>query len=113
MFAEVKRNLPVSGDDYDDMIIDKIRAAALDLSRTADIILPGTISISKDPVTGTVNDTSTLKDSLIIDAITLYCQMRIGNPPNYDKLLAAYDTMKGNLRISSEYTDFDSAGGGY
>ena len=30
--------------------------------------------------------------------------MRIGNPPNYDNLLKAYESLKGQLRLSKTYT---------
>lgn len=104
MFAEVKDALPVSGDDYDALIIREIRAAALDLTTSAEIVLPGEIIISRDAATGTVTDASTLTDELIITAISVWCNMRIGNPPNYDKLLAAYNSLKGQLRLSRQYT---------
>ena len=29
--------------------------------------------------------------------------MRIGNPPNYNELLKAYNSLKGQLRLSSSY----------
>ena len=110
MFAEVKGTLPVSGDGYDAEIIMQINAAALDLTRTAEIIMPGVISISRtqDPQTGKwmITDSSTVTDQLIMTAISVWCQMRIGNPPNYDNLLKAYESLKGSLRMSSEYTDF-------
>lgn len=106
MFAEVKRMLPVSGDDYDREIVTQIKAAALDLTRTAEIILPGKIEISIDDTTGVVDDESTVDDELIITAIATWCQMRIGNPPNYDNLLKAYESMKGSLRLSGNYTDY-------
>ena len=106
MFAEVKRMLPISGDDYDAEIVTQIKAAALDLTRTADIILPGEIEISIDDTTGAVTDESTMDDELIITAIGTWCAMRIGNPPNYDNLLKAYESMKGNLRLSWHYTDY-------
>ena len=106
MFAEVKRMLPVSGDDYDAEIVTQIKAAALDLTRTAEIILPGEINISIDAESGAVTDESTVEDELIITAIATWCQMRIGNPPNYDNLLRAYESMKGSLRISGDYTDY-------
>lgn len=104
MFAEVKRNLPVSGDEYNGQIVDKIRSAELDLTETADIIMPGKIVLVYDPETKKVNDSSTMKDPYITDAITLYCQMRIGNPPNYDKLERAYRELKGNLSRSTKYS---------
>ena len=106
MFAEVKGMLPVSGDDYDKEIALQIKAAALDLTRTAEIILPGEIEISIDAETGAVTDESTVEDELIITAIATWCNMRIGNPPNYDNLLKAYESMKGNMRISGDYTDY-------
>ena len=102
MFAEVKAMLPVSGDAYDAEIITQIKAAALDLTRTTEIILPGTISITRS-AQGVVTDASTVTDELIITAIATWCNMRIGNPPNYDNLLKAYESMKGSLRLSSAY----------
>ena len=106
MFSEVKSMLPVMGDDYDAEIILQIKAAALDLTRTADIVLPGSIDISMDAETGVITDNSTVTDELIIVTIATWCTARIGNPPNYDKLLAAYEMYKGNLRISSEYSNY-------
>ena len=106
MFSEVKSMLPVMGDDYDAEIILQIKAAALDLTRTADIVLPGSIDISRDAVTGEITDNSTVTDELIIVTVATWCTARIGNPPNYDKLLAAYEMYKGNLRISSEYSNY-------
>jgi hypothetical protein len=104
MFAEVKDTLPISGDDYDGWIIREIKAAALDLTTSAEIALPGEIAISMDPDTGVVTDESTITDELIITAIATWCNIRIGNPPNYDSLLAAYNSLKGQLRLSKTYT---------
>lgn len=103
MFAEVKDTLPISGDDYDGWIIREIKAAALDLTTSAEIALPGTIDITISSQ-GVITDNSTLKDELIITAIATWCNMRIGNPPNYDSLLAAYNSLKGQLRLSKTYT---------
>lgn len=104
MFAEVKDSLPVSGNAYDAQIIREIMACKLDLTTSAEIVLPGTIAISRDAETGTVTDESTLTDELIIAAIATWCTMRIGNPPNYDNLLRAYESLKGQLRLSKSYT---------
>ena len=110
MFQEVKDTLPVSGDDYDAQIIREIKACALDLTTSAEIRLPGTIAITRtqDQQTGefTVSDTSTLTDELIIAVISTWCNMRIGNPPNYDNLLKAYESLKGQLRLSKSYTTY-------
>ena len=117
MFAEVKAMLPVSGDDYDPQIITMIKAAALDLTTSAEIELPGTISITRTLETATtsepehwvIKDNSTVKDELIITAIALWCNMRIGNPPNYDELYTSYNRLKGQLRLSRKYTRYEGA----
>ena len=109
MFQEVKDTLPISGDDYDAQIIREIKACALDLTTSAEITLTGTISITRNSTTGNVTDNSTLTDELIITAISIWCNMRIGNPPNYDNLLKAYESLKGQLRLSKTYTQYGEA----
>ena len=109
MFAEVKAMLPVSGDDYDAEIIMQIKACAMDLTTSAEITLPGTVAITRtqnQQGVWTVTDTSTLTDELVTTAIATWCNMRIGNPPNYDNLLKAYESLKGQLRLSKTYTDY-------
>ena len=115
MFAEVKESLPISGDDYDAQIIREIKACALDLTTSTEIVLPGEISITRtqnqpatttEEPTWTITDNSTLKDELIITVISIWCNMRIGNPPNYDNLLKAYESLKGQLRLSKTYTTY-------
>lgn len=112
MFAEVKESLPISGDDYDAQIIREIKACALDLTTSTEIVLPGEISITRtqnqpatttEEPTWTITDNSTLTDELIITVISIWCNMRIGNPPNYEMLLKAYNSLKGQLRLSSRY----------
>ena len=108
MFQEVKDTLPISGDDYDAQIIREIKACVLDLTTSAEIQLPGEIAITRtqNAQTGvwTIIDNSTITDELIIAVISTWCNMRIGNPPNYDNLLAAYNSLKGQLRLSKTYT---------
>ena len=107
MFQEVKDALPVSGDAYDAQIIREIKACALDLTTSAEIELPGEIAIYREQDQNgawTVTDESDLTDELIITTIATWCNMRIGNPPNYDNLLKAYKSLKGQLRLSSRYT---------
>ena len=111
MFAEVKAMLPVSGDDYDQEIILQIKAAVLDLTRTTEIVLPGEVSISRNAETGVITDGSTLTDELAITAIATWCNLRIGNPPNYDSLLKAYESLKGSMRISGHYTVYEGVTG--
>ena len=120
MFAEVKRKLPISGDDYDDEIIDEIEACVIDLTSSAEIRLPGIVSIRRTLKTNrgvltesepeyVITDNSTLKDRFVITVIATWCSMRIGNPPNYDNLLAAYNSMKGQMRLSKTYTRYEEA----
>ena len=109
MFQEVKDTLPISGDGYDAQIIMEIKACALDLTTSAEITLPGTIAITRtqnQQGVWTITDTSTLTDELILTAISVWCNMRIGNPPNYDNLLKAYESLKGQLRLSKSYTQY-------
>ena len=111
MFQEVKDTLPISGDDYDAQIIREIKACALDLTTSAEIQLPGEISITRtqNAQTGVwiITDNSTITDELIIAVISTWCNMRIGNPQNYDNLLAAYNSLKGQLRLSKTYTTIE------
>ena len=102
MFAEVKGSLPVSGNGYDRDIILQIKAAVLDLESSTEIRLPGRVNISIDNQ-GVITDNSTLTDELAIVAIATWCNMRIGNPPNYELLDKAYNSLKGQMRMSSRY----------
>ena len=114
MFAEVKESLPISGDDYDAQIIREIYACVLDLTTSAEIVLQGEVDITREleaattsePEHWVITDDSTLEDPLIITVISIWCNMRIGNPPNYDNLLKAYESLKGQLRLSKTYTQY-------
>ena len=116
MFAEVKDSLPVSGDGYDGEIIRQIKAAVLDLTSSTEIRLEGVVEITREPVFETdetsgeeeitgweIVDNSTIDDELVITAISVWCNMRIGNPPNYKELREAYNSLKGQMRLSSRY----------
>ena len=97
MFTEVKDSLPISGDEYDAQIIREIKACALDLTTSAEIQLPGEIAITREQNQGgqwVITDSSTVTDELIIATIATWCNMRIGNPPNYDNLLKAYESLR-------------------
>jgi len=114
MFAEVKERLTfIEGDEYDAQIIAQIKTCALDLTTSAEIVMPGVISITRtySVITKewTITDNSTVTDDLIITAIAIWCDMRIGNPPNYEQLKQAYESLKGQMRISNSYTHFREA----
>ncbi len=115
MFAEVKAMLTfISGDDYDEKIVREIRACVLDLTRTAEIVLPGEVDITiteqpattSEPAQKVITDNSTVKDDLVIATVATWCDMRIGNPPNYENLRKAYESLKGRMRISKDYTNY-------
>lgn len=103
MFAEVKDMLPVSGNAYDGQIITHIKAAVLDLESSTEIQLDGVVSIERNSQTGVITDNSTITDELAIVAIATWCNMRIGNPPNYEQLERAYNRLKGQMRLSRRY----------
>ena len=112
MFAEVKELLTfIEGDEYDAQIIAEIKACALDLTTSAEIKLGGEISITREKVLGKweITDNSTVTDELIIKVISVWCNMQIGNPPNYENLRAAYNSLKGQLRMSKRYTEYGEA----
>ena len=53
-----------------------------------------------------ITDSSTVTDDLIIKTIAVWCNKEIGNPPNYDALCKAYNSLKGQLRLSKDYTTY-------
>ena len=109
MFQEVKELLTfISGDDYDAQIIAEINACALDLTTSAEIVLPGVVDITRTKVLGVweITDNSTITDKLIIKVMAVWCNKEIGNPPNHDALLKAYESLKGQLRLSKQYTQY-------
>ena len=122
MFAEVKALLTYIEEDeegYDAKIIAEIKACALDLTSSTEIVLPGVISISRQKVPATVlvpehweiTDRSTVKDDLIIKTIAVWCNKEIGNPPNYKELQASYESLKGQMKLSRRYTRYGGAAG--
>jgi len=112
MFAEVKAMIPtISGDDYDRDIVLNIKACAIDLESSTEIVLPGTVNLTatlreattSEPEKWIVADNSTVKDELVFRVMAIYCTMNIGNPPNYDNLLKSYEGYKGQMPMSRRY----------
>ena len=108
MFAEVKAMLQnrISGTSYDEQIILWIRAAVADLTMEQ-IVLEGVCDISYTKNNGqlTITDNSTITDEKVFAACAAYCSMNIGNPPNYENLLRAYNSHKGMMRMSRKYKE--------
>ena len=91
MFAEVKEMLTFiepEDESYDAQIISNIKACALDLTRTSEIVLPGKIDITREKVLGkwVITDNSDITDDYVIKTIATWCNKEIGNPPNYENL---------------------------
>lgn len=89
MLEIIKQVLRVSGNDLDEEVTDLIEAAK------ADLILSG---VHKDNVKD--------DDPLIKRAIVLYCKAHFGydDPKIADRFMAAYNSLKHHLTLSSEYT---------
>ena len=108
MLNECKKALRITVDDFDSELGLLMMAGADDL-KIAGVILPGEVDFGIDAETGEVTDNCSLDDALVMRAIFTYVSMRFGNPPNYDKLAAAYETQKVQLMHATGYTEF---GGG-
>ena len=109
MLNEAKKALRVTAEAYDSEIASLLMAGAKDL-KIAGVVLPGTVtfSISQD---GTVTDNSSLRDPLAQRAIFTYARMHFGSPPDYDRLLAAYETQKVQLMHAERYTEYGDGEG--
>ena len=104
MLKEAKKALRITVDHFDSEIASLLMAGANDLA-IAGVQLPGTVTFTVG-TNDAVTDESTLTDPLAMRAVITYAAMRFGNPPNYDKLLDAYDTQKVQLMHATGYTDY-------
>lgn len=86
MLANCKTAMRITTDAYDDEITSYINAAELDLG-----------------IAGVVYEAV---DDLVQKAIITYVRMSFGNPPNYDRLKAAYDEQKAQLQVATGYTEW-------
>ena len=48
-------------------------------------------------------------EPLIIRAVTTYCRANFGQPEDYERMKAAYDEQKAQLRTATGYTDWGDA----
>ena len=86
MLANCKTAMRITTDAYDDEITSYINAAELDLG-----------------IAGVVYEAV---DDVVQKAIITYVRMSFGNPPNYDRLKAAYDEQKAQLQVATGYTEW-------
>ena len=100
MLAQTKLALGKVKSDYDVEIAGLILAAVADLG-IVDVNATGiTLTFNQD---GTVTDSSTIKDQLLIRAIITYVRMHFKSPDDYDKLKASYDEQKAQLITATGY----------
>lgn len=92
MLEKAKKALRLTTDAYDDELTDLISAAQLDLG-IAGVVLPEEL------------------DALCQRAILTYVKMHFGKPSSdeYDRLKAAYDEQKAQLKTATGYTDWGDA----
>lgn len=86
MLTNCKTAMRITTDAFDDEIQSYINAAELDLG-----------------IAGVVYEAV---DDLVQKAIITYVRMSFGNPPNYDRLKAAYDEQKAQLQTATGYTEW-------
>ena len=103
MLNECKLAVRVTHAMYEPELCSLMDAAAKDLT-IAGIVIPGTVSFAQTE-NGMV-DNSTLTDALVMRAIFTYVRAHFGSPPDYDKLVEAYNTQKVQLMHATGYTDY-------
>lgn len=86
MLTNCKTAMRITTDAFDDEISSYINAAEIDLG-----------------IAGVVYEAV---DDLVQKAIITYVRMSFGNPPNYDRLKAAYDEQKAQLQTATGYTEW-------
>lgn len=99
MLSKVKLALRLATDAYDPELLDLIIAAIMDLHHAGPSFAFSKVT---DGTTEAVTD-YTVEDPLASMAVVTYCRAHFGSPADYDKLKAAYDEQKGQMRESSAY----------
>lgn len=89
MLEKVKLALAITVNDFDSEIQDLILAALYDLSSN------GVLALEKQT------------DPMILQAVKTYCRAHFHSPADYDRLLAAYEEMKGHLMHTTGYTLYE------
>ncbi|MDY5007934.1 head-tail connector protein [Candidatus Allofournierella merdipullorum] len=90
LLEKVKLALRITTTAFDSEITDLIDAALADLGIAGVLI--------EDEM-----------EPLIIRAVTTYCRANFGQPEDYERMKAAYDEQKAQLRTATGYTDWGDA----
>lgn len=102
MLKEVKEALFVTEPDFDTAIADLIKEAVADLRIAGVLYYEGTIDFSYGE-DGTVAESCSITDDLIIRFIKTYARVNFGSPPDYDRLKASLDMQRRTLQHSTGY----------
>lgn len=97
LLAKAKLTLRITTDAFDTEISDIIEAGYLDLTTRG-------VIIAEDVNTGTISP-------LVIRALMTYVRYHFGEPENPEKLKESYDEQKGQLMITSGYTNWGELDG--
>lgn len=90
MLEKVKLALRITTTAFDSEITDMIAAALADLG-IAGVLIEDEMA------------------PLIIRAVTTYCRANFGQSEDYERMKAAYDEQKAQLRTATGYTDWGDA----
>lgn len=90
LLEKVKLALRITTTAFDSEITDLIAAARADLG-IAGVLIEDEMA------------------PLIIRAVTTYCRANFGQPEDYERMKAAYDEQKAQLRTATGYTDWGDA----
>lgn len=98
MLEKCKLALRISTDVFDDELLDLIAAGIADIKHAGP-----RFESSYTAATQTTHADYTINDELVSRAVIMYVRTYFGSPADFDRLKAAYDEMKGQLRESSGY----------
>lgn len=101
MLDRVKTALRVGTTVYDQELLGLIAAGIADIRHAG-----ARFDATEVRTSGTVKD-YTIEDPLVADAVITYCKLYFGSSEDFDRLKAAYDEKKGQLRESSDYGMID------
>ncbi len=102
MLALVKIALRIATTVYDSELLALMSAAVADIRHVG---AEFEVTEVKDAEQTVIDYTIT--DPLIRDAVIMYVKLYFGSPDDFDRLKAAYDEKKGQLRESSAYGMID------
>ena len=98
MLERVKLAMRISTTVYDSELLSLIAAGIADLENVGAMFEHTNVT-----GTGGVLTDITITDPLVSTAVVTYCRMMFGSPADFDRLKAAYDRQKGQLRENSRY----------